>query len=239
MTDNTFTFIPLADAVAPVREQHRSLIDAAVAWSAGRERRLDPDHAALVCAAVENGFWKDRLGVTRWTRTGVYHVVRCDLLNWCSAQRTLYPETICEVMWDWFDFLHATGRLDAESDPVAELRKPLACYGRLDQDGRPLPEGAERQVECECHLPYRETTELLGEILMRCERTGEEPLDVLRRAAGRVVTPSRSPWDDIGAGGRDDAGAQVDDDGALLFYSDGAARGDDGAALWDDLGADL
>lgn len=86
--------------------------------------------------------------------------------------------------WQWFDFLHATGRLDPAGDPVAELRKPLICYGGLDQDGGPLPAGAPRQVECECFLPYRETTALLGELVARNEWSGESPIGTLRRLLG-------------------------------------------------------
>jgi hypothetical protein len=159
----------------------------------------DPDHFALVCAGAEDASWPPEQTLTRWTRTGTYHVVRCDFPNWCSMNRTLWPESICEVLWDWFDFLHATGRMDSRSDPVAELRKPLACYGRLDQDGHRLPEGAERQILCECFLPYRETAELLGVIALRNERSGEEPIDVLRRAAGRAPVPQWSPMGDDGA----------------------------------------
>jgi hypothetical protein len=88
-------------------------------------------------------------------------------------------------MWAWFDFLHGTGRLDSASDPVAELRKPLACYGWLDQDGRPLPPDATREIPCECLLPYRETVELLDELVRQGERYGEDPLDRLRQLVGR------------------------------------------------------
>jgi hypothetical protein len=189
----------LSTAVAPARERHRELIDAAVAWQAGRGRPTDPDHFALICAAADDEHRYDAVTPTRWTRTGVYGTVRCGIPNWSSAQRTLWPETICEAMWTWFDFLHATGRLEPGSDPVAELRKPLACYGWLDQHGCRMPAGAERQIECECFLPYRETVELLGEIVRSCEWSGEDPLDVLRRAAGRDPSPRWRPFGDDGA----------------------------------------
>ena len=199
MTTPKYPLTELSDAVAPARERHRRLIDSAAAWSASHGRHTDPDHFALVCAGAENAWRPPDQTLTRWTRTGTHHVVRCDIPNWCSMNSTLWPASICEDLWDWFDFLHATGRLDSRSDPVAELRKPLACYGWLDQDGRRLPQGAERQIPCECFLPYRETAELLGEIVLRCERSGEEPLDVLRRAAGHAPVPRWSPAGDDGA----------------------------------------
>lgn len=185
----------LSTAVAPVRERYRELIDAAIDWQRGRDRRTDPDHFALICAGSED---QREVTPTRWTRTGTYAVVRCGIPNWCSLERCLWPEEILHAVWDWFDFLHDTGRLDPDSDPVAELRKPLCCYGGLDQDGRPL-DGAPRQVECECFLPYRETSALLNQLAQQAERRGEDSLDPLRRAAGR---PTRSPgdweWDDDG-----------------------------------------
>lgn len=176
--------IPLSDAVAPVREQHRALIDAATEWQVGRDRQTDPDHFALICAGAADA-WDDDVTPTRWTRMGVYHVMRCEIPNWCSAQRCLWPESLLEAMWEWFGFLHATGRLHRDSDPVAELRKPLACYGWLDQDGRKLSPDAPRAIECECFLPYRETAELLTELVRQCEHSGEAPLDRLRSAVGR------------------------------------------------------
>jgi hypothetical protein len=178
----------LADAVAPIRGRHHDLIGAAVTWLAERGRAVDPDHLALICAGAEEAgrYAAEReLRPTRWTRMGVYHVLRCDIPNWCSAQRCLWPIELPQVMWAWFDFLHGTGRLDPGSDPVAELRKPLACYGWLDQDGNRLPPDAERAIPCECLLPYRETAELLDELVRQSERVGEDPLDRLRWLVGR------------------------------------------------------
>jgi hypothetical protein len=196
----------LTDAVAPIRRRHRQLIDAAVAWQAavaaesgagraGPRRQTDPDHFALICAGAEYAAeWAtDPVDQDpfRWTRVSVYHLVRCDIPNWCSGQRCLWPEQLPEALWEWFDFLHATGRLHPSSDPVTELHKPLACYGWLDQDGRKLPPDAAPQIACECMLPYRETAELLGELGRQWERCGRDPLDSLRLLVGR---PTRTPW---------------------------------------------
>lgn len=192
-TPNDDRLAELSTAVAPARARHRELIDAAIDWQRGREAPTDPDHFALICAGAEHG---DEVTPTRWTRTGTYGVVRCGIPNWCSLHRCLWPEEILHSVWRWFDFLHDTGRMDPDSDPVAELRKPLICYGGLDQDGCRL-DGAPRQVECECFLPYRETTTLLNQLVRYAERSGEDPLDPLRRLTGRPTrSPGRWEWDD-------------------------------------------
>ena len=175
--------IPLSDALGPIRDVYRHLLVEAARWQDGRPRRTDPDHFALICVASDAGFGRDASPV-RWARTDVYHVLRCDIPNWCSLHRCLWPVELPEAMWEWFDFLHDTGRLDPASDPVWELRKPLLCYGGLDAHGRQLPEGTPAVVECECHLPYRETTQLLNRLGRQCEYSGQSPLDVLRSLVG-------------------------------------------------------
>ncbi len=182
----------LSDAVAPAREHHRELIEAACAWQAGRARPIDPDLFALICAAAEDDSYRSYdVTPTLWSRTGVAALARCGIPNWCSMRRCLWPEGCPEALWTWFDFLHGTGRMDPRSDPVAELRKPLACYGGLDQNGRELPPGAEREIECECRLPYRETVALLNELGRRCELSGEDLVDTLRR----LVSEPAPRWD--------------------------------------------
>jgi hypothetical protein len=175
--------ISLADALGPIRDVYRHLLAEAVRWQEGRSRRTNPDHFALICVAADAGFPPD-VSPTRWTRPDVYHVLRCDVPNWCSLHRCLWPVELPEGMWDWFDFLADTGRLDPASDPLCELRKPLQCCGGLDAAGRPRPEGAERTVECECHLPYRETAQLLNRLGLQCEYRGQSPLEVLRALVG-------------------------------------------------------
>lgn len=198
-TENAPHLIPLAQALTPIRDLYRNLVDEATAWQADRRRHADPDHFALICVGADRGY-DGETAPTRWTRTGAYHVLRCDIPNWCSLNRCLWPRELPEAMWDWFDFLDETGRLDPASDPLGELRKPLLCYGGLDQRGRPLPAGALRTIECECFLPYRETAEILGELLRQAEHHGTDPLDPLRRLVGR---PTGGPprwyeplWDD-------------------------------------------
>lgn len=192
-TDGTH-LTELADAVAPVRERHPALLEAARSWQAGSAQQTDPGLFALICAAADAS---PDVTPTRWTRTGTYVLVRCGIANWCSRNRCLWPDGTVEALWAWFDFLHRTGRMDAASDPIAELRKPLACYGGLDQNGATLPDGAEREIECECMLPYRETAELLSELVRIAECEGQDPLDPLRRLVGRPeVRPREAAWSD-------------------------------------------
>ena len=183
--------IPLAEALGPIREVYAHLLTEAARWQDdrcrdGRGRRTDPDHFALICVASDAGFGQE-VSPTRWTRTDVYHVLRCDVPNWCSLHRCLWPIELAEAMWEWFEFLTDTGRLDPASDPLAELRKPLLCYGGLDAQGRLRPEDAPASVECECHLPYRETVRLLNRLGLQCENRGQTPLDVLRALVGEGV----------------------------------------------------
>jgi hypothetical protein len=189
--------VPLSTAVAPERERHRALVDAAAAWQEGRPRRTDPDLFVLLCAAAEESLG-GAVAPTRWSRTGTSQLLRCDLPNWCTLRRCAWPEGEIAALWEWVDFLHATGRLDPASDPVAEIRKPLCCAGRLDQDGAPLPPEAPRQVECECFLPYREGALLLGELAQAAADRGEDVLDPVRRALG--LAPRRATrWPDPSA----------------------------------------
>ena len=202
MTDHPH-LVPLSTAVAPERERHRHLVDAAVAWRAGQVQRTEPDLFALICAAAQESA-DGRVSPTRWTRTGVHHLLRCDLPRWCSLRRCRRPDGEVAALWRWFDFLHATGRLDPRSDPLAELRKPLTCAGWLDQDGRSLPGNGPRQVECECFLPYREGALLLGELARAAVDRGEDVLDPLRRALDRSGPPTR--WGGGLLDGRSDDG---------------------------------
>ena len=119
--------ISLADALGPIRDVYAHLLTPAAEWRENRARRIDLDHFTLICVAADRGFGR-AVTPTRWTRTDVYHVLRCDVPNWCSMNRCLWPVELPEVMWNWFDFLAETGRLDRTSDPIAELRKPVGVW---------------------------------------------------------------------------------------------------------------
>jgi len=58
---------------------------------------------------------------------------------------------------------------------------------RLVERGQRRPEDAPRSVECECHLPYRETVQLLNRLGLQCEYRGQSVLEVLRALAGECV----------------------------------------------------
>ena len=180
--------VPLSAAVAPERERHRDLVDAALAWQADHPRPTAPDLFVLVCAVADGA--DDPVSPTRWTRTGVHRLLHHDPPAWCSRRRCARPDGDLAALWRWFDFLRATGRLDPASDPVPELRKPLACAGRLDRDGRPLPGDGPRDLECECFLPYREGARLAGALAREAVERGEDALDPLRRALRRRARPA-------------------------------------------------
>jgi hypothetical protein len=102
-------------ALGPIRDVYSYLLVAAARWQDGRERRTDPDHFALICVASDAGFVRE-VSPTRWTRTAmdkfwaVYHVLRCDVPNWCSVHSCLWPVDLAEARgnsmgWQWFDFL--------------------------------------------------------------------------------------------------------------------------------------
>lgn len=216
----------LSEAVAPERARYRDLVDAACVWQAGRTRQIDPDLFTLICIGADDRFDHDTTPV-RWTRVAVSGIARCAINNWCVMQGCLVPDDVPEAMWEWFEFLHATGRLHTDSDPLAELRKPLACIGWLDEQGRRLPPEADRVVECECFLPYRETAELPGELARQAERTGEDVLDALRRAVGRPTREAARPWADTDDSAYDDREPY----GNAARFGDTARFGDDGDGL--------
>ena len=97
------------------------------------------DVLALILAATEEADGRD-VSPRRWSRTGVNAVLSVHVFNWCSMHRTLAPDGVPEALWTYLDFLVASGRIDPESDPLRELRKPLRCYGGLDEEGRPQRE---------------------------------------------------------------------------------------------------
>lgn len=194
--------IPLCDAVRDVRAEHHDLIEEFVAWSTAAGRAADPDTAALLCGSATG--WDGTESLTAWHRRRTYRMLRIETFNWCSTRRCLVPDDLPEALWDWFGFLAATGRLDEDSDPVWELRKPLICYGGLDVDGRRQPAGDLRMlVPCECFLPYRETVEAV-QGLLDGSRSIEEVLDAIdpygERDDIRYARPPDLDSDEFGPG---------------------------------------
>ncbi|WP_156934816.1 hypothetical protein [Pseudonocardia spinosispora] len=211
------TSVSVAKAVAPTRDRHEQVIAEALRWCAARGVPADADVFALICAGAES----EGVGTGApfvWTRVGVRALLSDGIASWCALAgvRDCSVEVVPSV-WQWFDFLHDTGRFDPRSDPLWELRKPLICYGGLDFGGRPRPVDDPSPIPCECQLPYRETvgylTALLNEgvlvpdILFPPGREGalalfDTPLPTQRRGK---APPRRAPGRGgtrPGAGGR-------------------------------------
>jgi hypothetical protein len=162
-------FVPVAEAVHPWRQRHRTVLAELGAWALACGRSVDLDLVALILAARETGF--DTAPPGSWTRTGVHRCVSIDVPNWCTRASVLWPEGVPAALWQLLDFLVTTGRLDRGSDPIDELRKPLMCYGGLDRSGRERGSDADRgdaagpgaeaddpPIRCECYVRYRGPT---------------------------------------------------------------------------------
>ena len=158
-----------ADAVAPVRARHRGLVAASQSWAMSQQVVLPADLVALIIAV---GLQRDsvlaELAPTYWTRLSINQLVMTGLPNWCAAHGVPLPFDAPEAVWSYLDFLVGTGRLHTESDPLTELRRPLRCYGQLDESGRWDPDGDPVSERCECYCPYTGPThgELAGATLL-------------------------------------------------------------------------
>ena len=163
------TFVAVAEAVRPWRQQHRPLLAELGAWALSCGRSVDLDLVALILAAREAGF--DQAPPGSWTRTGVHRCVSLDVPNWCTGARVHRPVGVPAALWQFLDFMLATERLDRDSDPIDELRKPLICYGGLDRSGRervhdpttgdaagPGGDVDDPPIRCECYVRYRGPT---------------------------------------------------------------------------------
>jgi hypothetical protein len=163
------SFVPVAEAVRPWRQQHRPLLADLGAWALSHGHSVDLDLVALILAAHETGF--DKAPPGSWTRTGVHRCIGIDVPNWCARANVLWPEGVPAALWQLLDFLIATDRLDRDCDPICELRKPLMCYGGLDGSGREREGDADtadaaqpgawaddQRVGCECYVRYRGPT---------------------------------------------------------------------------------
>lgn len=124
---------PFPDGVAYLRARHGALIDACVAWATAQGRALDPDIAAVLCGAAEEGFNGGL--VTRWTVERMYHMLCCHIPNWCDDHHAEVPDDVFkEPLWLLINFLVGTDRLDDDSDPPDVLLQVLRCHG-INADG--------------------------------------------------------------------------------------------------------
>ncbi len=56
--------------------------------------------------------------------------------------------------WTLLCWYAATDQLAPNSDPLNALLEPLQCYGGLDADGFPRPDGEDVAFVCQCYVPY-------------------------------------------------------------------------------------
>lgn len=173
--------IPWTEAVGPVRERFCEPIDAACRWHADRGVEADPKLFAVIHGALlpyDDDASTHDMSPMVWTRAAVRPFLWARIPNWCTWNNaTTWPLEVVPALWQWFDFLHHTGRLDPRSDPLWELRKPLICYGGLDFDGRFRPEDDPSPIPCECHLPYRQSADYLNERVEAGMRSGRVLFD--------------------------------------------------------------
>jgi hypothetical protein len=146
--------LPIRDATAAARPEHRSMIAQVQQAGLAAGRRHETDVLALVFAAANDPLWHPD-GPTHWTRPGANWFLKGEIPNWCSHHRCLAPEGIPEAVWDFLGVLAATGRMDAASDPLEHLREPLICYGGLGFDGNPRGE-TPTPIPCHCDWPVGE-----------------------------------------------------------------------------------
>lgn len=156
--------VPFREAVADARRDHRLLITWARNWGLANGQPFDPDLLALVLTAAT---W---CPIERWTRSAVYHVLRCDVNNWCVVNGCREPEGAPETLWGWLHFLDATGGHTGDDEPLSQLIKPFLCYVGFDYQGRQRPEGAPRLIECECFEPMSDEERAVMEQEMRLRR---------------------------------------------------------------------
>lgn len=161
---------PLSAAVAPTRQRHHALVEAARQWALDERSWLPPDLVALIVigwpyaveATCEDGTLlavpDDAEPATFWTRTLVNALLMEGIPDWCLTHSTVCPHNLPEAIWRFVDFLAATGRLHPDSDPVVELRRPLRCLGQLGDDGR-WDEGLDADPgPCVCFSRYTGAT---------------------------------------------------------------------------------
>lgn len=158
--NNDVVIVDLSEAVAVARRTRRARIAEFCRWSLAIGRPVDPDVIALILAGRDE--WSLDDNADTWTRLGVYHCLYADVSNWCGTRRVLLPEGIPEALWTYLHYLAEHRILDPASDPLRELLRPLRCYGGLDRDGRPEPEGSRRRVRCVCKVPYEPKNRFRG-----------------------------------------------------------------------------
>ena len=190
-----------ATAVAPTRPPPGA--DEAGGGLAHRAGTGDrPDHLALIlrgCRVRRGSAGGEEVYPTRWTTDGGVPTCCAATSRMGSTERCLWPLEPAARRCGPGRLLHGNRPPGPASDPVAELRKTDGLHGWLDKGRAADAPEAQRWMACECLLPYRETTELLTELVRQSERFGEDaprPAALAGRTAAAVAAGpgSRGGW---------------------------------------------
>lgn len=139
-------------AVRPLRARHKDELRQLAEWSLAQGRPCDRDAAALCLEALGN--YRSDSGHVLLDRPTVHRILWADVRNIAQGFSTVAPIDAPVQLWNLLGWLDADDRLDQASAPLSVLREPLQCYGGLDADGQPRPEGVESEVPCQCYIPY-------------------------------------------------------------------------------------
>jgi hypothetical protein len=193
MTSDLFNHQPaLADVVGPVRTRHRGDLRQLGEWSLAQGRPCDRDVAALCLEALDR--YRSHTGQVLLDRPTLHQVVCADVWNIAQLRGAVAPADAPVHMWTVLGWLDADDRLDPSSAPLPVLREPLQCYGGLDADGQPRPEGAESEIPCQCYVPYDPSLPPgMGKSIVGHDRATGEPF--LARARLRARNEPLAPGD--------------------------------------------
>lgn len=151
--------VSLDAAAAPARARHAWALLALRDTTLPSGAALDPGLACVLLDLLLSQHRAARSPVDATTRVrlrrpDVDTVCNVAFRNWCAFERVLIPDRVPEHLWALLEWMRATGRLLAGSDPLHALLEPLQCTGGLDAKGIPLPPGAPRTVQCQCKVPF-------------------------------------------------------------------------------------
>ena len=154
----------IAEKRSPGIERIQGVIDPR---SGGVTQGEDPFFTGLSDELADKGFLVTTADdLITWARTGslmwmtfglaccAIEMMQASMPNRASIVRALMPETWIEDLWSVLRFSVDTDRLTADSDPEHALLEPLQCYGGLDADGMPRPDGIDIDFFCQCYLPH-------------------------------------------------------------------------------------
>lgn len=184
--------VPFDDAAAPSRARHRGLIRVIVEEALARGRTCDPDVAAACLDALE-----PHLGPAGepLDRPEVNGLLFTRLRNWTTFRDTDLPDGWISDLWTVLTALAARWQLAPDSDPIAVLLEPLACYGRVGLDGEPMLDGVDVDFACQCYVPYDpDLPDGIGRIIVSVRRSDGEPMMAVARLQPRAVEVDASDW---------------------------------------------